>query len=136
MTTLEQSRTPRTQAADIMPFGTWETAPAPTAGGDEEVLFRFPAADDPAPSTARLLTMSLYAAALGLGGVGVGVRAIVTVWGGAAFWYVPALVFFGLVSVGLAVGSFLSIHRPVLPWLLLLAATVPLAADVLLAALY
>jgi hypothetical protein len=38
--------------------------------------------------------------------------------------------------VALVVGSFLSIHRPVLPWLLLTAATVPLAIDVLIAALY
>ena len=136
MTTIEQSRGAQTGAAEIMPFGGWESTSTPAAVGDQGVLFRFPAPDDPAPSTARLLTMSLYAAALGLAGVGVGVRAMVTVLGGAGMWYVPALVLFGLLSVGLAVGSFLSIHRPALPWLLLVGATGPLAVDVLLAALY
>ncbi|MFF5291242.1 hypothetical protein [Paractinoplanes globisporus] len=136
MTTVEQNRSTRTEAAEIMPFGGWEITPAPAGFGDRETLFRFPAADDPAPAPARLLAMALYAATLGLAGVGVGVRAIVTVFGETAFWYVPALSLFGLASVALVVGSFLSIHRPALPWLLLLAATVPLAIDVLIAALY
>ena len=135
MTTVEQSRSTRTEAAEIMPFGGWEITPAPTGFDDRAALFRFPAADDPAPSPARLLTMALYAAALGLAGVGVWLRALVTVFGGTAFWYVPALSLFGLASVVMVVGSFLSIHRPVLPWLLLLAATGPLAIDVLIAAL-
>jgi len=46
------------------------------------------------------------------------------------------LSFLGLLSVGAAVGAFLSIHRPMLPWLLLLAASVPLGGAILLAALY
>jgi hypothetical protein len=136
VTTVEQSRTTQTDAAEIMPFGGWERTPVPAGGGDVEALFRFPAPDDPAPSTARLLAMSLYAAALGLAGMGLGVRAFVTVLGGAAFWFVPTLAFFGLVSVALALGAFLSIHRRNLPWLLLLAATVPLAIDILVAGLY
>ncbi|HEX5199949.1 hypothetical protein ACFQS1_30960 [Paractinoplanes rhizophilus] len=136
MTTVEKSRSTRTEAAEIMPFGGWENTPAPAGFRGRETLFRFPAADDPAPSPARLLLMALYAAALGLAGAGVGVRAMVTIFGGTAFWYVPALSLFGLASVALVVGSFLSIHRPVLPWLLLTAATVPLAIDVLIAALY
>lgn|GEM_PF-2996091 len=136
MTTVEQNRSTRTEAAEIMPFGGWEITPAPTGSDDRETLFRFPAADDPAPSPARLLTMALYAAALGLAGVGVWLRAMVTVFGGTAFWYVPTLSLFGLASVALVVGSFLSIHRPLLPWLLLLAATGPLAIDVLIAAVY
>ncbi|MEU4239732.1 hypothetical protein [Actinoplanes sp. NPDC026619] len=136
MTTVEQNRGTRTEAAEIMPFGGWESAPAPAQFGDREALFRFPAADDPAPSPMRLLTMALYAAALGLTGLGVGVRGFVAVVEGAAFWYVPTMSFFGLLSVALVVGSFLSIHRPVLPWLLLAAATAPLAVDVLIAVLY
>jgi hypothetical protein len=136
VTTAEKSRSTHTEAAEIMPFGGWEITPAAAGYGENETLFRFPAADDPAPSTARLLLLSLYAAALGLAGMGVGIRAFVTVLGGADFWYVPVLSLFGLISVGLAVGSFLSIHRPVLPWLLLLSATGPLAIDVLITALY
>ena len=136
MTTVERSRTTPTGAAEIMPFGGWEATEDDAVSGDSEALFRFPAADDPAPGTARLLVMSLYAAALGVAGIGVGIRAMITVIGGAPFWYVPSLASFGLLSVGLAVASFLSIHRPALPWLLLAAATLPLVADVLLAALY
>jgi hypothetical protein len=136
VTTVEKSRISRTEAAEIMPFGGWDSTPAPVVYADAETLFRFPAPDDPAPSTARLLTISMYSAALGLAGVGVGFRAFVTVLGGASVWYVPVLAFFGLLSVALAVGSFLSIHRPVLPWLLLMAATGPLAIDVMIAVLY
>ena len=136
MTTVERDRAAGTGAAEIMPFGGWERSTLVTGSGDQAVLFRFPAPDDPAPGTLRLLTMSLYGAALGLTAVGVGVRAMFAVLGGAAFWYVPVLAFFGLLSVALAVGSFLSIHRPALPWLLLLAATAPLTVDVLIAALY
>jgi hypothetical protein len=136
VTTVEQNRDTRTEAAQIMPFGGWETTPDPGVLADREVLFRFPAADDPAPSPARLLAMALMAAALGFAGVGVGLRAMVTVLGGTAFWYVPTLTLLGLVSVALAVGSFLSIHRPALPWLLLTAATVPLGIDILIATLY
>jgi hypothetical protein len=136
VTTVEKSRDTRTEAAEIMPFGGWEITPAPAQFGDRAALFRFPAADDPAPSPLRLLTMALYAAALGLTGVGIGVRAMVKVVGGAPFWYVPTMSFFGLLSVALVVGSFLSIHRPTLPWLLLGAASVPLTIDVLIAVLH
>jgi hypothetical protein len=38
-----------------------------------------------------------------------------------------------MLSVALSVGAYLSIHRPALPWLLLLAAAAPLAGAVLLA---
>ncbi|MET0415246.1 MAG: hypothetical protein ABW022_04400 [Actinoplanes sp.] len=136
MTTVEKDRTTRTEAAEIMPFGGWESTPTITNAADHAVRFRFPAADDPAPSTPRLLTMALSAAVLGLTGVGVGVLALITVIGGAAFWFVPVLVLFGLLSVGLTVASFLSIHRPILPWLLLAAAAGPLAINVLIAVLY
>ncbi|GAB2597657.1 hypothetical protein Aab01nite_73320 [Paractinoplanes abujensis] len=136
MTTVEKDRTTRTEAAAIMPFGGWESTPTGPGSPDDETLFRFPAPDDPAPSTARVLTMALWGAGLGLTAAGVGVTALVTVFGGAAFWYVPTLALFGLLSVALAVAAFLSIHRPVLPWLLLAGATAPLALDVLIAALY
>jgi hypothetical protein len=136
VTTVEQSRTTHTEAAAIMPFGGWETTPKIGGFGDDEALFRFPAADDPAPATGRLLGMALYAAALGLTGLGVGARGLLTALGGTAFWFMPGLALLGLVSVAVAVGAFLSIHRPVLPWLLLLGASVPMAGAVLLAALY
>ena len=125
-------------ALDVVPFG-WESDPAdrPETVGEEEAFFRFPAADDPAPGARRLLAMSVYASFLGLGGVGIGIRGMVSqIGGGVPDWYVPALAVLGMVSVAFSVGAFLSIHRRVLPWLLLLGAAVPLAADVMLAVSY
>jgi hypothetical protein len=121
----------------VVPFG-WEHDPTAKNYRDEgDTLFRFPAADDPAPSTGRLLAMSLYASALGLAGVGLGVRGFVSVLGGTApGFYIPVLALVGLISVALVVGAFLSIHRRVLPYVLLLAAAVPLTGDFWLAASY
>jgi hypothetical protein len=136
VTTLEESRTTHTEAATIMPFGGWETTPKIDGFGDDEALFRFPAADDPAPATSRLLGMSLYAAALGMTGVGVGALGLLTALGGSPFWFMPVLALLSLVSVAAAVGGFLSIHRPWLPWLLLVGASGPMAGAVLLATLY
>jgi hypothetical protein len=111
--------------------------PRPADPAGRETLFRFPAADDPAPGTRRLLTMSLYAAALGLAGIGVGVRSFVSVLGGTApGWYALVLAFLGLLSVALVVGAFLSIHRRILPYLLLAAAAAPLTGAVLIAVAY
>ena len=103
---------------------------------EPEPLFRFPTAGDPDPGTARLLIMTLYAATLGLAGVGVGLRGLVSVLAGAPGWFVPVLVLMSMVSVVLAVAAFLSLHRPALPWTLLLAAAVPLAGDIALAVTY
>jgi hypothetical protein len=126
----------RTRAPDLLPFG-WERGPDEPELDERETYFRFPAADDPTPGTVRVLGMSLYAALLSLGGLGVGLRALVTVIGGdAPGWYVPVLALVGLVGVALAVGAFLSVHRRFLPWALLLAAAVPLTGDLLLAAAY
>lgn len=116
----------------VVPFG-WEGGAATESVGDRDMVFRFPAADDPAPTTRRILSMSLYASMLGLIGVGVGVRGFVSVLGGVPGWYVPALSALGLVSVALASGAFLSIHRRFVPYLLLLAAAAPLAGAVALA---
>jgi hypothetical protein len=125
-----------TGSRQVLPFG-WEPGPAGIDADDPETLFRFPAADDPDPGTRRLLAMSVYAALLGLAGLGVGVRGLVScIGGGVPGWYVPVLAVAGLLSVALAVGAFLSIHRRVLPWLLMLGAAVPLGAAVLLSVAY
>ncbi|MEV6637384.1 hypothetical protein AB0M54_42310 [Actinoplanes sp. NPDC051470] len=116
----------------VVPFG-WEGDVPTTDPDDRDLLFRFPAADDPAPGTRRLLAMSLYASALGLIGVGVGLRAFVSVLGGVPGWYVPVLALLGLTSVALVVGAFLSIHRRVLPYLFLAGAALPLSGAVLIA---
>jgi hypothetical protein len=133
----EKGRTREVSAPEVVPFG-WEPTRLLTHEvSDDDSMFRFPAPDDPTPGARRLLTMSIYASLLGLGGVGVGVRGMVSqIGGGVPVWYTWVLAFFGMVSVTLAVGAFLSIHRRVLPWMLLLAAAVPLAIDVMLAVAY
>ena len=131
MTTDVDSRT-RTSRRPLRPRDGSTRPPAV----ETEPLFRFPTPDDPDPGATRVLAMSLYAAALGLAGVGVGLRGLVSALGGVPGWYVPLVVLMGLVSVALAIGAFLSLHRPALPWTLLLAAAVPLAGDIALAVAY
>ena len=126
----------RTRGPELLPFGwEWETEiPRPE---ESETFFRFPAAGDPDPGTVTVLAMAVYAALLGLGGVGVGLTAFLTVLGGdAPGWYVPVLAMIGLIGVALAIGAFLSVHRRYLPWGLLAAAALPLTGDILLAAAY
>jgi hypothetical protein len=113
-----------------LPFA-WENGPEHPDLGDRDTVFRFPAADDPEPATRRLLGMSLYASLLGLVGLAVAVRGVVAIMAGSVpGWYEPTLAVAGGVCVGLVVGAFLSIHRRVLPWLLLVAAAAPLAANI------
>ena len=123
-------------ATGVLPFG-WENAAGEPESADGDVMFRFPAAGDPAPGTRRLLIMTLYASALGLAGVGVGIRGLLSVIGGGVpGWYVPTLAAAGLLSVALVVAAVLSIHRRRLPWVLLAAAAFPVTGDVLLAVAY
>lgn len=120
----------------VLPFVRQNTPPR-AVFVEHESLFRFPAADDPDPGTARLLGMSIYATLLGLAGLGVGARGLVSsIGGGVPGWYVPSLGIGGMLSVALSVAAFLSIHRPMLPWMLLFAAAVPLGSAVLLAVAY
>ena len=135
MLTDVDSRTRAPSQRTVVPGG-WDRPHTRPPDTRSEPLFRFPAADDPDPGTARVLIMSLYAAVLGLGGVGVCLRGLVSVLAGAPDWFVPVLVLMGLVSVVLAIAAFLSLHRPALPWALLLAAAVPLAGDIALAVAY
>jgi hypothetical protein len=136
LTTVERSRTSRAPATPAGPAGKPQNTQVGGATADDDALFRFPAPDDPAPATRRLLGMSLHAAALGLTGVAVGVRALVVALGGTAFWFLPVLALLSLISVAAAVGAFLSIHRPALPWLLLAGASAPMAGAALLALAY
>jgi hypothetical protein len=121
---------------DLLPFA-WEADPHDHDLGERETVFRFPAADDPSPGTARVLIMAIWASMLGLAGVGVGLRAFVAVFSGSApGWYVPLLALTGLSGVALVVGAFLSVHRRFVPWFLLLMAAGPLVGDIMLATSY
>jgi hypothetical protein len=113
-----------------LPFA-WEIGPGETDPGDRDTVFRFPSADDPEPATRRLLGMSLYATLLGLVGLAVGVRGVVAIIAERTpGWYEPTLAVTGLACVALVVAAFLSIHRRILPWLLLVTAAAPLAANI------
>jgi hypothetical protein len=136
VTTVERSRATPTEAAEIMPFGGWETTPIPAGIDGQEALFRFPAPDDPAPGTTRLLSLTLYTAVLGVSGLVAGACALITAIAGAPFWFMPAVALLTIAGVAATVAAYLSVHRPVLPWLLLLAATVPMGGATALAALY
>jgi hypothetical protein len=126
----------RTSGPELLPFG-WEREPGTPPVAEHETIFRFPAAGDPDPGTLKVLGLALSTAILGLGGVGVGVSAFLSVFDGSApGWYVPVLALIGLVGVTLAIGAFLSVHRRYTPWGLLLAAAVPLVGDILIAAAY
>ncbi|GGN67455.1 hypothetical protein GCM10010112_30870 [Actinoplanes lobatus] len=103
---------------------------------EEPAVFRFPTPDDPAPGAARVLAIALYGTVLGICGVGVGLYAVIAVFGGAPAWYLPALAALTMLSVAPVVAAFLSIHRRFLPWVLLLAAAPPMAADVMVALAY
>ncbi|BAL86164.1 hypothetical protein AMIS_9440 [Actinoplanes missouriensis 431] len=124
MTAVEQART--TPAAPV-PY---------TAETEDPGVFRFPAPEDPPPGAARMLAMALYGTALGLTGVGVGLYAVVAVFGGAPGWYLPALGVLTLLSVLLTAAAFLAIHERNLPWWLLIAAAPPMAAAVAVALSY
>lgn len=101
-------------------------------GGREQLAdavaerFRMPAAGDPAPESRHLVGVCAWAAALGLGGVAVAVRALVGFITINAAWYGPTIVFVGLVGLVCTIGAFASVHRHRLPWLMLSAATVAL----------
>lgn len=127
MTAVGQARSTRTTAAEN---------PPPSAPTGDPGVFRFPAPDDPAPGAARILAMALYGTALGLAGVGVGLYAVLAVFGGAPGWYLPVLGLLTLMSVVPAAAAFLAIHERNLPWWLLIAAAPPMAAAVAVALSY
>ena len=115
-----------------LPFA-WEPAPGSVENAGPDVLFRFPAPDDPKPGSRRLLGMSLAASALAMFSLYVTVRALLSIVSGPVpAWYGPLVAGVALAGVLPMIGAFLSIHRRRVPWLLLLAAVPPLAAAAVL----
>ena len=111
-----------------LPFG-WDTGADSPGAGEPDARFRFPAPDDPRPGSRRLLGMSLCASVLGLAALVVTVRTLLAIVSGPTpGWYGPVVAVTALAGMLPTIGAFLSIHRPRLPWLLLAAAVVPLAA--------
>ncbi|MFC7532512.1 hypothetical protein [Actinoplanes sp. GCM10030250] len=128
MTAVEQARTTRTAPSENTSIVPWSS--------EEPSALRFPAPDDPAPSARRMFGMALYGTVLGMTGVGVGLYAVVAVFGGAPGWYLPVLALLTLLSVAPAAAAFLAVHQRKLPWLLMLAAAPPMAGAVLVALAY
>lgn len=112
-----------------LPFA-WEPGadlPDPEIRGPR---FRFPAPDDPKPKLRRLFGVAVGASVLGLISLAVTARALFAIVSGPTpAWYGPLVVVTDLACVVPAIGAFLSIHRRLLPWALLLAAMLPLAAS-------
>lgn len=95
-------------------------------GGAVTDRFRLPGENDPAPAPNHLAVICAWAAALGLGGVAVLVRALVGLIAVDASWYAPTVVLIGLAGLGATIAAFASVHRQRLPLILLGAATVAL----------
>jgi hypothetical protein len=91
--------------------------------------FRLPAAEDPAPRARWLVGVCAWAAALGLGGMAVALRALVGLMTVGASWYGPTVVTIGLTGLLCTVGAFASVHRRRMPWIMLGIASVALLID-------
>ncbi len=95
--------------------------------------FRLPTEDDTPPANARLLGMAFWAAACAFGGVLPAGRLMAEyLFGSAPQWYIAATIVIGIVGTSLIAAAFASIHRAFLPWYLLSAATILLAANIAL----
>jgi hypothetical protein len=88
--------------------------------------FRLPGAADPAPRSNHLATVCVWAAALGLGGMAVALRAFIGLVSQSRGWYVPTLTAIGLAGLTCTIASFASIRERRLPLILLSVATIAL----------
>ena len=95
----------------------------PTTGN-----FRLPGAEDPAPRPNHLATVCVWAAALGLGGMAVALRALIGLIWQSRGWNVETLTTIGMAGLACTIASFASVHRRLLPLVLLSLATAALVA--------
>lgn len=86
--------------------------------------------EDPAPGGRRIVGICAWNTALGLAGLAIALRGVAAILGGdAPDWYQPATAAVGLTGIALTLGALMLEKRPRLPWMLLGAATVPLAVN-------
>jgi hypothetical protein len=97
--------------------------------------FRLPTPDDSAPEQRRLIGVCAWAGLLGIGGVTIALRVLLTLFQVDSGWYAMKASAIGLVGLLFTVASFASVHRPVLPWSMLSCATTALAGAIVLTAL-
>ncbi|WP_432831257.1 hypothetical protein [Dactylosporangium sp. CA-092794] len=88
--------------------------------------FRLPTEADPRPANRHIAAVCAWAAALGLGGMAVALRAFVGLIAQYRGWYGPTVVTVGLLGLACTIGAFASVHRRRLPFALLGAASVSL----------
>ncbi|MEV6924142.1 hypothetical protein AB0M46_06455 [Dactylosporangium sp. NPDC051485] len=81
--------------------------------------FRLPTGNDPRPANRQIATVCAWAAALGLGGMAVALRAFVGLVAEYRGWYAPTVVTIGLLGLACTIGAFASVHRRRLPFALL-----------------
>lgn len=88
----------------------------------------------PGPPNTRLLGLCVWATVIGVIGLAVAGRALLTVAAGTGpAWYEPTLSAVGTAGVAFTAAAFLTERRIRLPWLLLGLATVPVLVNVGLA---
>jgi hypothetical protein len=91
---------------------------------------------EPEPRLRQLIGVCGWAAVLGGIGLVLGIRALLgEIYGGAPSWYQPSMVITGLVGIGLTIGSFLTVHHPRRPWILLGIASGALVVAIVLTSL-
>ncbi|GAA2390597.1 hypothetical protein [Dactylosporangium salmoneum] len=88
--------------------------------------FRLPTEADPRPANRQIAAVCAWAAALGLGGMAVALRAFVGLVAEYRGWYAPTVVTIGLLGLACTIGAFASVHRRRLPFALLGVASVSL----------
>lgn len=91
--------------------------------------FRLPTQADPRPANRQIAAVCAWAAALGLGGMGVALRAFVGLITHYRGWYAPTVITLALVGLACTIGAFASVHRRRLPFALLGAASAVLLLD-------
>ena len=88
--------------------------------------FRLPRAGDPVPASRHLARICGWAAALGLGGMAVALRAFIQLIYEERGWFAPTIITVGVLGLAATIGAFASIHQRRIPFMLLGAATVAL----------
>jgi hypothetical protein len=96
--------------------------------------FRLPTPDDPSPEQRRLVIVSLWCCGLGVGGAAIALRVLLSLFQVDAGWYVETMFAIGLVGLLCTVGAFVSLHRRILPLVMLSLATAALAAAMVVTA--
>jgi hypothetical protein len=81
--------------------------------------FRIPGADDPPPTARHLARICVWAAALGLGGMLVALRAFVGLIYENRVWFLPTLIVIGVIGLVATIAAFASVHQRRLPMIML-----------------